>query len=121
MVVVVGSVVVVPAAVVVVRLVVVDVLPGFLADLVSALPGFVWAVVVVVGAPDVVVTFGVFVAFAVVFDVFGDAVAVGACEDETLVGAEPFPFEAASIGASVRHSTIAVPAVISTMRMLSPR
>jgi hypothetical protein len=106
---------------VVVKLVVVDVLPDFFGDLVSALASFVWDVVVVFVGPDplvVVVTFGPFVVFAVV--VLGDGVdlgAVGAFEVETFTGAGPFPFEAAAIGASVRHRTIAVPTVISVMRM----
>ena len=84
-------------------------------------------VVFVFGVLDpfaVVVAFGAFVTFAVVFVVFGDGVALaafGAFGDDTFAGAGPFPFEAASSGASVRHRTIAVPTVILAMRMVSPR
>jgi hypothetical protein len=107
---------------VVVKLVVGDVAPDFFADLVSALASFVWDVVVfgVLDAFAVVVPFGALVTFAVVFVVLGDGVdlgAVGAFEDETFVGAGPFPFEAASIGASARQRAIAVPTVILTKRI----
>jgi hypothetical protein len=98
-----------------------DVMLDFFADLVSALASFVDVVVVFVfGALDPfapVVTFGAFVTFAVVFGVFGDGVALAAFGDDTFTGAGPFPFEAASSGASVRLRTIAVPTVIVTMRM----
>jgi hypothetical protein len=108
---------------VVVELAVVDLVPDVFADLVSALASFVWDAVVVfaLGVLDpfaVVVTFGAFVTFAVVFVVLGDSVGLGAFGDDTLTGAGPFPFAAAACGANVRHNTIAVPSVIRRMRMV---
>jgi hypothetical protein len=108
---------------VLVELVVVDVVPDFFADLASVLAGFASDVVVVFGpcvfGPCVfgVPDFAVMVAFGAL-----DPVVVGAFEDVTLIGADPFPLGAASIGASVRErATIAVPNVIRVMRMVEPR
>jgi hypothetical protein len=123
------SIVVVDAGVVA-EVAVVGVTLDFFADLVSTLASFVSDVVVVFGVfglLDVfaaVALFGACVTFAVVFVVLGEGVALtafGAFGEETFAGAVPFPFWAASIGASVRHRHMTVPTVIGTTRMGSPR